>query len=43
LVEAVRALEYGRPSDRSTIGMLRERRGTCTVKHSFLAEAMRRR
>jgi hypothetical protein len=39
----VRALEYGRPGDPSTIGMLREQRGTCTLKHSFLAGAMRRR
>jgi hypothetical protein len=43
LVEALRALEYGRPADRSTIGMLRERRGTCSAKHSFLAGAMCRR
>jgi hypothetical protein len=38
LVEAVRALEYGRPSDRSVAAMLRERRGTCTAKHLHLAE-----
>jgi hypothetical protein len=33
LVEAVRSLDYGRPSDRSVDGMLRERRGTCSTKH----------
>jgi hypothetical protein len=43
LVEAVRQLEYGRPSDRSVVGMLRERRGTCSVKHRFLAGALQRR
>jgi hypothetical protein len=40
LVEAVRALPYGRPSDRSVEGMLRERRGTCSTKHLFLAQAL---
>jgi organic hydroperoxide reductase OsmC/OhrA len=40
LVEAVRALQYGRPSDRTVEGMLRERRGTCSTKHLFLAEAL---
>ncbi|MGH2904153.1 MAG: hypothetical protein ACRDK7_11305 [Solirubrobacteraceae bacterium] len=40
LVEAVRALPYGRPSDRTVEGMLRERRGTCSTKHLFLAEAL---
>jgi hypothetical protein len=43
LVEAVRCLDYGRPSDRSVEGMLRERRGTCSTKHLFLAEALRQR
>lgn len=37
LVEAVRAIPYGRPSDRSVDGMVRERRGTCSTKHLFLA------
>jgi orotate phosphoribosyltransferase len=37
LVEAVRALSYGRPTDRTVEGMLRERRGTCSTKHLFLA------
>jgi hypothetical protein len=40
VVEAVRALPYGRPSDRSVEGMLRERRGTCSTKHLFLADAL---
>jgi phosphoglycolate phosphatase-like HAD superfamily hydrolase len=43
LVEAVRSLDYGRPSDRSVEGMLREKRGTCSTKHLFLAEALAER
>jgi len=43
LIEAVRALPYGRPSDRTVEGMLRERRGTCSTKHLFLAQALRKR
>gem|GEM_PF-2344690 len=41
LVEAVRALDYGRPSDRSVEAMVRERRGTCSAKHLFLATRLR--
>ena len=40
LVEAVRRLEYGRPSDRSVEAMIRERRGTCSAKHLFLARRL---
>jgi hypothetical protein len=40
LVEAVRGLEYGRPSDRSVAAMIHERRGTCSAKHLFLAERL---
>ncbi|HEV2944007.1 MAG TPA: hypothetical protein VGX26_02700 [Solirubrobacteraceae bacterium] len=43
LVEAVRTLPYGRPSDRTVEGMLRERRGTCSTKHLFLAQALSER
>lgn len=43
LVEAVRALPYGRPSDRTVEGMLRERRGTCSTKHLFLAQRLAER
>ena len=43
LVEAVRALPYGRLSDRSVDSLLRERRGTCSTKHLFLARALRER
>jgi len=43
LVEAVRALPYGRPSDRSVDGLLRERRGTCSTKHLFLAQVLAER
>jgi hypothetical protein len=40
LVEAVRQLEYGRPSDRSVEAMIAERRGTCSAKHLFLAKRL---
>lgn len=43
LVEAVRSLDYGRPSDRSVDGMLREGRGTCSTKHLYLARALTER
>lgn len=43
LVEAVRALPYGRPTDRTVEGMLRERRGTCSTKHVLLAQALAER
>ncbi len=43
LVEAVRALPYGRPSDRTVEGMLRELRGTCSTKHLFLAQVLAER
>ena len=43
LIEAVRALPYGRPSDRTVERMLRERRGTCSTKHLFLAQALQER
>lgn len=43
LVEAVRKLPYGRPSDRTVGAMLREGRGTCSTKHLFLARALAER
>lgn len=43
LIEAVRALPYGRPRERSIAGMLHERRGTCSTKHLHLANELRRR
>lgn len=43
LVEAVRQLDYGRPTDRTVDGMLRQRHGTCSTKHLFLAEEIQRR
>jgi hypothetical protein len=43
LVEAVRALPYGRPSDRTVDAMLRERRGTCSTKHLYLATVLAER
>ncbi|MGO9760352.1 MAG: nitroreductase/quinone reductase family protein [Solirubrobacteraceae bacterium] len=43
LVEGVRALRYGRPSDGTVAGMLRESRGTCSTKHSFLAQSLSER
>jgi hypothetical protein len=43
LVEAIRELPYGRPDDRTFTGMLRERRGTCSTKHLFLAQSLAER
>jgi hypothetical protein len=43
VVEAVRAIPYGRPTDRTVDGMLRERRGTCSTKHLFLARVLAER
>jgi hypothetical protein len=43
LVEAVRALPYGRPRERTVEGMLREGRGTCSTKHLFLARTLAER
>jgi hypothetical protein len=40
LVESVHQLPYGRPTDRSVRGMLRERRGTCSTKHAFLLDVL---
>lgn len=39
----MRRLEYGRPGERSTEAMWREGRGTCSLKHLFLAEELGRR
>jgi len=43
LVESVRLLPYGRPSDRTVEAMLRERRGTCSTKHLHLARLLTER
>jgi hypothetical protein len=43
VVEAVRALPYGRPSERTVAGMLREGRGTCSAKHLYLRELLAER
>ncbi len=43
LVERVRAIPYGRPSDRTVQGMLREQRGTCSTKHLYLAQQLAQR
>lgn len=43
LVEAVRALPYGRPRDASIEGMVRERRGTCSTKHLYLTQVLAER
>jgi adenylate cyclase class IV len=42
-VERVRAIPYGRPSDRTVQGMLREQRGTCSTKHLYLAQQLAQR
>lgn len=43
LVESVRSLPYGRPSDRTVRGMLSEGRGTCSTKHLYLAQVIAER
>jgi orotate phosphoribosyltransferase len=43
IVEGVRALPYGRPSENTVEAMLRERRGTCSTKHLFLAQTLSER
>jgi hypothetical protein len=43
IVDAVRRLEYGRTSERTVEAMLRERRGTCSTKHLFLAGVLSER
>jgi 8-oxo-dGTP pyrophosphatase MutT (NUDIX family) len=43
MVEMVRRLPYGRPRNRTVEGMIRERRGTCSTKHLFLAKALAER
>jgi hypothetical protein len=43
LVEAVRALPHGLPSENTVESMLLEARGTCSTKHLFLAQALARR
>lgn len=43
LVEIVRAIPYGRPSDRTVEGMLCEQRGTCSTKHLYLAGVLAER
>jgi len=43
LVESVRVIPYGRPSDRTVEGMLREQCGSCSTKHLYLARALAER
>ena len=43
LVEAVRAIPYGRPSARSPDGVVEEWVGTCSTKHALLAELLSER
>jgi len=43
LVEGVRALAYERPSEPTVEAMLHERRGTCSTKHLFIAQALSER
>lgn len=43
LVEEVRSIPYGRPSDRTVEGMLRAQRGTCSTKHLYLAQRLAQR
>jgi hypothetical protein len=43
VVEGVRSLPYGRPSERTVEAMLREGRGTCSAKHLHLARVLAER
>ena len=43
IVEAVRALPYGRPAERTVAGMLRDGRGTCSAKHAYLRDLLAER
>jgi hypothetical protein len=40
IVEFAHQLPYGRPQERTIEGMLRERRGTCSLKHLYLADVL---
>ena len=40
VVEAVRSMPYGRPTERSAQGALAEWRGTCSTKHALLAAVL---
>lgn len=40
VVEAVRAIPYARPSDRTPAGVVAEWVGTCSTKHALLAELL---
>jgi hypothetical protein len=43
LVEAVRAIPYGRPSVRTPAGVVDEWTGTCSTKHALLADLLESR
>ena len=43
LVEAVRAIPYGRPSSRTAAGVVDEWVGTCSTKHALLASLLESR
>ena len=43
VVEAVRRIPYGRPTDRSAKGVVREWRGTCSTKHELIASLAKER
>ena len=40
IVETIRAIPYGRPSQRSPEGVVQEWVGTCSTKHALLAELL---
>lgn len=40
IVEAVRAIPYGRPGERSARGVVKDWRGTCSTKHLLLRELL---
>ena len=41
IVNAVQAIPYGRPTSRTTQGVLSEWTGTCSTKHALLAQLLR--
>lgn len=43
VVEAIRRIPYGRPTDRSPAGVVAEWRGTCSTKHELLARFLNER
>jgi hypothetical protein len=43
VVNAVRAIPYGRPGSRTADGVISEWKGTCSTRHALLAQLLRER